>query len=248
MGVVHHQMGQYELAIAKFEQVLMHRPNEPGVLLSLADAFLALGRLEFSTGFTTRSDSSFASSISICLRAINASPSFRRVAWKTAADALFELSKTAMFANEDVVREAVLPLCKVLMYDGAGHLLKRTIPGVGTYATIASRLEESISGKIVLWLATAAYQFRVELCDNDSDTHASALFDFAVVLYNVAPNSKKDDQDAVFDQAGEALKLALKKEPSNEVFWNALGTINFERDPKLAQHSYIRALELDPKV
>ena len=248
MGVVHHQMGQYELAITKYEQILVHHPDEPGVLLSLADAFLALGRSQFSTGFITRSDSSFASSIAICLGAIDASTSFRRVAWKTVADALFELSKTAVFANEEVVRDAVLRLCKALIFDGDGSPLERTISGVGTYTSIASRLEENVGGRTVLWLAAAAYQFRVELCDHDDDTHASALFDFSVVLHRAASNGQKDDQDVILDQAGEALKLALKKDPSNELFWNALGTINFERNPKLAQHSYIRALELDPKV
>ena len=93
MGVVHQQMEQYELAIAKYEQILLHHPDEPGVPLSLADAFLELGRSQFSTGLITRSDSSFASSIAICLCAIDAFTSFRCVAWKTVADALFELSK-----------------------------------------------------------------------------------------------------------------------------------------------------------
>ena len=94
----------------------------------------------------------------------------------------------------------------------------------------------------------AAYQFRVELCDHDDDTHASTRLDFSVILHSAPSNDQKDDQDVILDQAGEALKLALRNEPSLELFWNALGTINFERKPKLAQHSYIRALELDPKV
>jgi superkiller protein 3 len=248
MGMVHHQMGQYELAIAKFEQALASRPDEPAVLLSLADTFLSLGRLEFSTGFMTRSDASFASCISTCLRAIEAFPRFRRVAWKTAADALFELSKTEKFANQEAVREAVLALCNVLIYDGAGRPRERAVSGLGTYASIASRLEENVSGRAILWLAVVAYQFRVELCDGDADTHAPALFDLAVVLYSVTRKNPKGVQDVLLDQAAEALKLALKQEPSNELFWNALGTISFERNPKLAQHSYIRALELDSKV
>jgi hypothetical protein len=41
---------------------------------------------------------------------------------------------------------------------------------------------------------------------------------------------------------------ALREDAGNDIFWNALGCINFVAQPKTAQHAYIKALEIDNKV
>lgn len=253
IGDVHRQMGQYGPAVETLEKILEDRPDETGVLVSLAESYLALGRSEFATGFMTRSDTSFASSVTVSLRIIRGSPGFRSIAWKTVADALYELSKTAIFANEDVVRQAVLPLSDILTRDGSGSVTQAKLGGVTVLSDVLSRLHaEGVSGSTILWLAVAAYQYRVELLSDggDADVKAAALFDLAVALHSSLTklSSPSEEQHIVIQYASDALKQALKEAPSNEMFWNALGTLKFDSDLKLAQHSYIKALEIDAKV
>jgi len=46
----------------------------------------------------------------------------------------------------------------------------------------------------------------------------------------------------------DAITNALREEPTNDSYWTAYGNAHFSDQPEIAQHAYIKALELDPKV
>jgi superkiller protein 3 len=58
----------------------------------------------------------------------------------------------------------------------------------------------------------------------------------------------KEDQERAEKQAVACLTKALREDPGNDTYWNALGSMNFVGQPKTAQHAYIKALEIDNKV
>jgi hypothetical protein len=80
-------------------------------------------------------------------------------------------------------------------------------------------------------------------------TEGSALFDLSIAIHSIIPKlTEHQSEKALSDAANSAILDALKHSPGNEWYWNALGNIKFLREPKLAQHAYIKALETDSKV
>ena len=242
IGEVQRQMGLYEEAIKAFEQILERRPQELGVLNSIGQSYLDLGRLELSTGFIARAETSFTSAIRLALELVAASPGFRRVAWKTIADALLQLSSFAVFSDENVIQDVVstvVPLATEHPEKGLADIL--------TYPLV---LDDSASlPSFTLQVALAAYDYRLSLGGLNDAASGAAHYDLGIALSTFARRSLDTNKRERAEQEGVAqFKHALRLEPSNDAFWLALGNATFVSQPTLCQHSYIRAIELDGKV
>ncbi|KAF8342132.1 TPR-like protein [Cantharellus anzutake] len=247
IGEVYRQMGQFDLAIATFEPLLVDRPDEVGVLLAMAESHFSRARQEFAAGYHTRFEESLAICMELSMKLVNLAPGFRRIIWKTIADAIFELSKITLFVNPTLVLSAVRPVCEALPERSEIAVIVESLSATelsGKFGDNRDRLE----GLDLHWLAIACYSTRVGLCKNDQMTEGSALFDLSIAIHSIIPKLVgHQSEKALSDAANSAILDALKHSPGNEWYWNALGNIKFLREPKLAQHAYIKALEIDSK-
>ncbi len=170
--------------------------------------------------------------------------------WKTIADATLELSKLTLYANPNMVLRVVRAVCDTL---AEGTTEPALIPGFISVAELIMKYTRqdgaSLDGVDLHWLAIACYHTRVGLTNNDQVAEGSAQFDLSIATHSIISRLKKrQNEEKLSDVASHAMVDALKHSPGNGFYWNALGNIEFLRDPKLAQHAYIRALELDHKV
>jgi superkiller protein 3 len=220
----------------------MDRPSEVGVLTSLGQTYLALGRAELSDGFAARAEQSFVTSICVALRTIKESPGFRRVAWKTAADAAFCLSNRSSFINNELVCSVLSEVATLLSVDSGDRL-----SGIMSLNSLQS--DSPLNGIQSLEIAVAAYDYRISLGSSDNAGSGSAWFDLGIALYSWATKvSTGEKQQRAENEAIICLKAALCKDPGNDAYWNAFGNANFSHNAKIAQHAYIKALDIDPKV
>lgn len=242
IGEVQRQIGQYQEAIDSFESILAHRPSEVGVLVSLGQTHLDLGRVELSSGFSARAEQSFVDCISTALRTIQETPGSRGVAWKTAADAIFSLANRSSFIDEKSVREALLAVVSVIKVDAADRLSDiMTLPSLDD--------DFPCTGLKALEIAVAAYDYRIFLGSNENAARGSASFDLGIALHVWATKATPGPKtEAANKKASVCLTDALREDPGNDSYWNALGNLNFLGKPKTAQHAYIKALDIDPKV
>ncbi|KAI0356305.1 TPR-like protein [Trametes cingulata] len=241
IGEVQRQMGAYEEAIRAFQSILADRPKELGVLHSLGQSYLDLGRFELSTGFSARAETSFISAVRVSLDLLEASSGFRRVAWKTIADALFHLSGFADISDDDLVRE-VLTTVIPLVTDHPGKGLADIVP----YPLNAA--DSSNLSLLALETALAAYDYRLTLGAVDDAAKATAYYDLGSALSTFGRRtSDSARRDRASQHAIAQFKEALRLEPSNDAFWVALGNATFLSQPGVCQHSYVRALEIDSK-
>ena len=98
-------------------------------------------------------------------------------------------------------------------------------------------------------LAIQTSRFRLTLFAKDEDGIGSAWFDLGVGLARLATFTVLDSvKTASEKQAIESVRLALLTEPGNASFWNVFGNLNFLSRPMIAQHAYIKALEVNAKV
>ncbi|TBU40919.1 TPR-like protein [Dichomitus squalens] len=240
-GDVQRQMGTYDEAIKAFRSILEGRPQELGVLHSLGQTYLELGRFELSTSFLARAETSFVSAIRVTLELLDASSGLRRVAWKTVADSLYQLSTFSAFSDEDAVKDVVATIVSlVTAYHGKGP-----VDGLSQSLSIDDIADAPV---YALQVASAAYEYRLSLGAINDAAMASEHYDLGVAMSAFArhtPDSEKREkaqQDAIAH-----FKNALRLEPGNDAFWVALGNATFLSQTALCQHSYVRALEIDGK-
>lgn len=244
IGEVQRQTSQYTEAIKTFSVVLDTRPSELGVLNSLSQTHLEQGRAEAVSAFFSRAEQSFVSAVQVSLKIVTASAGFRRVAWKTIADALYQLSQLLSYTDEDSVREILVQLFPAIS--------DRPTASKGTSNLIPDSLSlDDLSNLSLrtLEMAIAAYDYRISLGSIDDKTTGSTYYDIATALLTYKRMTSVAEKQVLLEQeAVKYFKDALRLDPSNDGFWTALANTTFVSHPATAQHAYIRALEIDSKV
>ncbi|KAH0589327.1 hypothetical protein H2248_005088 [Termitomyces sp. 'cryptogamus'] len=237
IGDVKHKMGNYHDAIHTFESILATRPTDAGILVSLGQAYLDLGRSELSEGFQGRAEHSFSTCILVGLKTIEASAGFRSVVWKTIGDAIFGLSARSTYTDEETVRNALKSVVALLPIEN-DHLSGFIVPAVVPE-------DAALTGIKALEVALAAYSYRISLDQSESTTAGgSALFDLGIALHTWVTKS------GLPNAKGKVLSLlsqALREDPENSLYWLGLGDAYFLSNAKSAQHAYIKAIEFDLK-
>ncbi|RXW12392.1 hypothetical protein EST38_g13464 [Candolleomyces aberdarensis] len=227
-------VGLFKEAVKILESLLEQRPAELGILSSLATAYLDMGVAEMEQGFIGRAESSFISSVSTTLKFLADHPGFRTVGWKIITDATFHLSQVSLFRNEEAVLAVLTEVNALLPPENAR--LKDIIPSLA--------LESPIGGSEALLISILAAEYRVSLSPTNSDT--SAWYDLGMGVRAWSIQSGNQDEKVVqFIIA--CITEAVKREPMNASYWTALGTAYFVSNPRAAQHSFIKALEIENK-
>lgn len=240
---VFRQMGQYQQAIDAFREILSTQPAELRVLLTLAQTHLEFGHAQLAASFTARAESSFVDAVNVILAVVDSSPGFRRIAWKTAADALFELSRMASFNDPEpiaVMVEQLLPLVTKRPQDRLSSLLP---PQVESGEPSASGCSNTL-----LEATLHAYSYRSTLGFLDDVAAASGSYDLSVALaFYLRRNPNHAKATEIQKEAIRCMKDAVSWDPLNDRYWHTLGDLYFRTHPKTAQHAYIKALEIDNK-
>ncbi|KAG6862290.1 hypothetical protein C0995_015987 [Termitomyces sp. Mi166 len=237
IGDLKHQMGNYRDAIVIFESILVSRPTDAGVLVSLGQVYLDQGRSESSEGFQRRAEQSLSTCILVGLKTIEASAGFRGIVWKTIGDAIFALSARSTYTEENTVHNALKGVVALLPEDD--HLLGFVVPPVLSEDT-------ALTGLKVLEVALAAYSYRISLGKSESITTSdSAWFDLGIALHAwvIISSGSPTAQGKVIS----FLSQALREDPGNSLYWMGLGDAYFLSNAKSAQHAYIKAIEFDSK-
>ena len=244
LGEVFRQSGQYQQAIDIFSDILLEEPSELAVLVSLSQTHLEFGKAEKVGGFTARAESSFVSSLRVVLEGLDASPGFRRIAWKTAADALFEASQLSGYSED----EALVKLINKALPLVTAHPMEQ----LTSLVSIPPRLSErshSVLSRFILEACLCAYSYRISLGSLDSSASASAWYDLGVALRLYYQRSNDDEKrEKINDESVRCFKEAISLSPGDDRYWSTLGSALFTSKPRLAQHAYVKALDIDAKV
>ncbi|KAJ7647495.1 superkiller protein 3 [Roridomyces roridus] len=240
LGDVQRQIGQFQEAVDAFQIILEQRPSEVGVLVSLGQTYLDLGKAEFVDGFTARAEQSFITAVRIALQTMGGSAGFRSVSWKTAADAIFFLSRRSTCIDEDAVRSLFVDVMALLSPEPSKRL-------AGLVSTVFDE-NSSVNGLKALEIAAIAYDYRITLGSSEGLARGSAWYDLGMSLQCLTTKRDSDEiRQQLVAKAGECFTEAVREDPGNELYWLALGDVNFLSRAKTAQHAYIKALEIDSK-
>jgi superkiller protein 3 len=253
IGQVHRQLGDYQLAVDAFLEILVQH-EEDVVKAALAETRLEIAQAYRTSGFIDRAKDSWVMALTAGLE-LTETVGARGVAWKVVSDSLANLAGVlhGPLEAENSLIDALLCAGTVLQqeWENADNSFSSLV-GLSTLINHlkgeapASVLE---GGVVAGRLSIAACSYRVHLAGTVDTSLSSALFDLAASLFNYCTRiTIIPDADKIYQTATGLLKRGLRLSPGNEVYWNALGTLSFNTNPKLAQHAYIKALEIDSKV
>ncbi|KAF7428403.1 Superkiller protein 3 [Pleurotus ostreatus] len=239
IGLLKRQTSEYAESIVCLQSILDLRPTEFGVLMAQAQAYLELGCSEFNSGIFARATTAFIEGIRAALLATSTDAAgLRNPSWKLIGDALVMLARTSIVPNSSIITPIFADLVSKLPSSSTDRLR-------GVYSYLGA---EVISFAHTTELAVAVYSHRVSLDHSETSVSASAHFDLATSLICWLKESpRRNGAEVAKEFISTSLLQALRLDPTNDLYWVTFGNHVFSDQPKVAQHAFIKALEINPK-
>jgi superkiller protein 3 len=258
---VNRELGNYDEAIESYENVLKERPKEFGVEIALLQTLLERGWRAIETGFFGRAIDSANLALEVATSVAEHSPNAFNL-WKAVADACFTFSMVQERLSD-------LPISKIQdllekSFDTQKYKIFADIDSVGpdTLDRVSLPAAEDASEnhhRLVQCLEAAilAQKRSIVSCSHDIHAKAVAWYNLGWTEYraHVCLEQRPDTQQSgkakkklkFLKAAIRCFKRAIELEAGNSEFWNALGVVTTQLNPKVAQHSFVRALHLNER-
>ncbi|EKV19233.1 Translation repressor/antiviral protein Ski3, putative [Penicillium digitatum] len=247
---VRRELGQYDDAIAAYEDVLRSRPDDIGVTLALLQTLTESSAKSLGLGL-------FNDAAELAYQAISVASSLVQIKsnifnlWKAVGDAFSNFSYMKAKAGK-------LPAssCKALLavdLDPMALDVMTDIDGVGTDWLAANESEELIPSELYVRLSIIAFKRALHVSVHDAHSQAVAWYNLGWAEYlthrTVHPDTtKKGKKSRKFIKAAmRCFKRAIELEAGNADFWNSLGIVTANMSPKVSQHAFVRSLHLNER-
>ncbi|KAF9497222.1 TPR-like protein [Pleurotus eryngii] len=239
IGLLKRQTSEYVESIVCLQSILDLRPTEFGVLVAQAQACLELGCSEFNSGIFARATTTFIEGIRAALLATTTDAAgLRGPSWKLIGDALVMLARTSIVPSPSIITPIFADLVSKLPSNSTDRLR-------GVYSYLGAGV---ISFVHTTELAVAVYSHRVSLDHSETSVSASAHFDLATSLICWLKESPgRNGAEVAKEFISTSILQALRLDPTNDLYWVTFGNHAFSDQPKVAQHAFIKALEINPK-
>ena len=241
---VRRELGEFESACEGYREVLALREREFGVLVALSETLVAMAWKYLETGYYGRAVDSVAECMGVAKRVLEErSDTFNL--WKTVGDAcmvfswvqdlahLFPLTQVLQLIEDDFDASELDIMADA---DGVGQPALDKLKGGGVHVVTAP-----------VYAGILAYKRAIFATADDRHAHAVAWYNLGTAEHRayvaLTPRDMKHRLAAI-----RCFKRTIKLEPGNHEFWNALGSATAELNPKVAQHSLVRALYINDKV
>lgn len=247
---VKRELGEYETAIEGYEGVLSSRPLEIGVAVALLQTFVESAWRSIEIGHFERSVHLAKNAISLASKVTSRYNAFNL--WKAVGDACsiftFVQAYTAEFPLQEV--EKILGSNLTLDEHGLINLDKvdiQTLHAQSDVEEIGSSLE------LILYATILAHKRSIQASLDDFHARAVAWYnlgwaEFRAYICGIDRGlALKGGAMRYLKASVRCFKRAIELEAGNSEFWNSLGIVTVDLNPKVAQHSFIRSLHLNER-
>ena len=247
---VQRELGQYDEAIAGYQDVLKSRPLEFGVLIALLQSLVEGAWHSLELGFFGRAADAVREAIKVAEDiAKNKKDTFSL--WKAIGDACSVFSYVQAYA----ARLPVTAIRRLLEADSETDMYSplADIEGVCLDDLSTLNTESDDSGRLVRVSTSAALLAQKRAlysCANDVHARAVAWYNIGWTEHraHICISVEEEKRSLKHLKASvQAFKRAIELEAGNAEFWNSLGIVTTDLNPKVSQHSFIRSLYLNDK-
>ncbi|UZJ52503.1 hypothetical protein CBS101457_001823 [Exobasidium rhododendri] len=248
IAIVQKQQGKYLEALALLQDLCVQEPDKIAIKVTCAETRLCLALYYNRRGYTMRGKDCIVTALKEA-KEVLAEDNPSLAAWKVIADCLFHYS-TLTLDHDDGDQSLVLEMSQDLLRASDRYNVDDGLPSISSVSA-QTVLSDVGSKRKALALNVYLNKLRVLLHHNDEQVASSVWMDLTQGLHQLSiQQSDQHDIERAKESKNQAIacaKEALKMEPGNGRYWNALGDLVFESSVKLAQHCYIKAIESDPK-
>ena len=251
---VKRELGQYEDAIADYQEVLKIRPAEFGVSIALLQSLVEGAWHSIELGFFGRAADAAREAIYVAKGVAKEHHEAFNL-WKAVGDACSIFTYASAYASR-LPTEVVLSLLEADI-DLEVYKTLAEIDGISD-ETLQNLIQPDEQTPSPLQLSTSAailaQKRAIHACANDAHGRAVAWYNLgwtehrAHVCSQDGPRRGPKKKPLKHLKASvQAFKRAIELEAGNAEFWNSLGVVTTELNPKVSQHSFVRSLYLNDK-
>lgn len=247
---VKRELGEYDDAIASYEDVLSTRPDDIGVTIALLQTLTESSWKSLDSG-------QFNDAAELARKAIDAAQSLAKVRgdifnlWKAVGDACANFS----YIKGKVDKLSVID-CRALLTTQLDPLaldIMTDVDGVGLAWLESSDEGDVASPDVCLYTSILAYKRAIHVSLHDTHAQAVAWYNLGWAEYRayrsaLSSSGNKGKKHGKFVKAAmRCFKRAIELEAGNSEFWNSLGVVTTGMSPKVAQHAFVRSLHLNDR-
>ncbi|EAW09473.1 SKI complex subunit tetratricopeptide repeat protein SKI3 [Aspergillus clavatus NRRL 1] len=251
---VKRELGEYQDAISRYEDVLKFRPNEFGVTIALLQTLTESSWRSLESGM-------YNDSVELARKAILVASSLalERVdifnLWKAVGDACsmftFVKAKASKFPIQEV-RALLATQPEPAAFDIFADLDDL---GQNSLSLLGDDADDAVTpSDKCIFASVLAYKRAIHVSAQDVHAQAVAWYNLGWAEYRaykcvqVHTGKKGRKQTRRFlKTAMRSFKRAIELEAGNSEFWNALGVVTTDMSPKVAQHAFVRSLHLNER-
>ncbi|KAF8442581.1 hypothetical protein BGX38DRAFT_1096186 [Terfezia claveryi] len=239
---VHRELGEFTEACSGYREVLEKQPEEFGVLMALAETLLAMAHNHVENGYYGQAADALLESLKTSKEVVTLRAETLNI-WKNVGDACLLFSW-------------IQSLCSQLPLDLVKGMISLDIDKMhlnimSEYDRVDSTILDSLTDgdahlQSCLYLGILSYKRALYVSADDRYAHSVAWFNLGCAEFR-AYNCGISQKEAHHSSAIRCFKRAIKVEPGNHDFWNALGVVTADRNPRASQHALVRSLYINGK-
>lgn len=237
---------QHTLELAKEQE----KENYIPALAGLAETYMEHAKEDFQQGFFGRASDRCNSAISTSLLGLQQDASIIAL-WKIVGDACAFYRHIPKYLNHChyAALQSVISIGPGKAHEALKFSSDITSHWVQEFLALDG--EELASGEfslphktaldVILSCGTYAYKKALVLCGNHQAIAPAFWHDLAILYYHLSLNANQDEAMTAI----RCVKVALKLEPIQYMYWNTLGVIAMTTAnlPKISQYAFIKAME-----
>lgn len=241
MSNVQAELGQYDEACEGYREVLLRKPDEFGVLIALAETLVAFAFHNLNSGFYGRAADTSKEALQVAVKIRKINPTAFNL-WKLVGDACSVFSWIQAFIEVFPAEDVAELLSKGGDASEYGLLseVDQLSSAIDSFDELPA-LEKSLLGSIL------AYKRALQSVANDKYAHSVAWYNLGSAEHRsfiCLPEHESRYRKA----ATVCFRRAIKAEPGNNEFWNALGVATADINAYASEKAFIRALHINEKV
>ncbi|KAF2427689.1 putative antiviral protein [Tothia fuscella] len=251
---VNRELGAYDDAITGYKAVLESKKQEFGVEIALLQTYLERAWHCIDTGFFGGAVDSAQQALNIASGIVEYLPQAFNL-WKGVADAcaLYSVVQGKL---------ATLPASQIKdllenSFDLENYELFADVDGIGKRSLMFLTSADS-SLSICITASILAQKRAISSCAHDIHAQAVSWYNLGWTEYRAHTcleqpssasdtNSKTKPLTKFLKASMRCFKRAIELEAGNPEFWNALGVVTTQLNPKVAQHALVRSLHLNER-
>ncbi|KAK6363196.1 Superkiller protein 3 [Orbilia blumenaviensis] len=241
MANVERELGEFDSACDGYRAVLLQRPDEFGVIMALTEALVAASFHNLNTGLFGRAAAAASEALQISKKLVKTNPAAFNL-WKAVGDACSVFSWVQSLLGEFPADDVSEILTTDIDRAEFNILSETDSVGASTLETYNDLppLEKCLLASIL------AYKRGIYASAEDRHAHAVAWYNLGTAEYR-ALLCPEDRATKYRKAAITCFKRAIKLEPGNSDFWNALGVATSDVNARVSQHALVRALNINEK-